>query len=192
MPVTDPVTFLRGTWTMARTIDDHAAGQAGTVEGRATFVPAGDGLRWVEEGTMRLGDYVGDGNREMRVRPDGDAWAVDFDDGRPFHPLDLRAGRCDVEHPCRADLYRGTLWAAGPDELHVAWRIGGPAKDTTITTVYRRVTASGVEGGTDPGGGVSVDPGATEDLPPTAPATPAAEDRDPAGADGAGSDRAGA
>ncbi|MCK9248236.1 MAG: DUF6314 family protein [Solirubrobacteraceae bacterium] len=146
VPVPDPLRFLPGSWSLDRTIEDHAAGRTGTVDGRARFVPDGDGLRWIEEGTLRLGGYVGDGAREMRVRPDGATWAVDFDDGRPFHPLDLRTGSCAVEHPCRADLYRGELRATGPDELRVTWRIGGPAKDLTITTVYRRTASSAADG----------------------------------------------
>ncbi|ADB50931.1 DUF6314 family protein [Conexibacter woesei] len=165
--VADLPAFLTGRWTLERTIDDRRAGRRGRASGEARFEPldagagasgvgasgvgasgaASGGLRWIEHGTVQIGDFAGEFSRELAIVPDGDAWLVRFDDGRPFHPLDLREGRCLVDHPCGADAYAGALRAfetpagpAGPagPELEVDWRVTGPAKDQRIVTRYRR------------------------------------------------------
>ncbi|MGX6449860.1 DUF6314 family protein [Patulibacter sp. S7RM1-6] len=138
VPVRDPRAFLAGTWAIDRDIHDHRAGRDGTLVGTATFTPDGDGLVWAERGTMRLGDFVGEGTRTLLVRPERDGWIVRFDDGRPFHPLDLAAGRCRVDHPCGEDHYAGEIRVEGEDRLVVAWRVVGPAKDHTIVSRYAR------------------------------------------------------
>jgi len=72
------------------------------------------------------------------LRDDDDAWEVRFDDGRPFHPLDLRAGRCAVDHPCGEDHYAGEIRVETPDTVVIAWRVVGPRKDQTIVSRYTR------------------------------------------------------
>lgn len=62
-----------------------------------------------------------------------------FDDGRPFHPLDLRAGRADVEHLCGSDTYRGTYVVAGAEAFSTRWRVTGPGRDDAIVTAYRKL-----------------------------------------------------
>jgi hypothetical protein len=142
VPVADPRTFLPGVWRIDREVHDARARTDGTFVGTATFGPEGDGLSWVEEGTLRLGAFAGHATRAMSVVPApagaGAPWEVRFDDGRPFHPLDLRSGSCPVDHPCGEDHYAG--WVRVEDEglLVVSWRVTGPAKDHTILTRYSR------------------------------------------------------
>jgi hypothetical protein len=129
--------FLPGDWSVTRTINDGDDGFAGT----ATFAPddGGDGaLRWQERGRLRLGGYDGEAHRTYLIVPDGHAWQVRFDDGRPFHPLDLSDGRGEAEHLCGPDTYRGVYEILGADHFTVTWTVTGPGRADTIASDYRR------------------------------------------------------
>ena len=147
MPLTpaterDPVRTLSGEWSYERTVADRDGGISGTATGTARFVPDGDGLEWIESGTLLIGDHRFDAKRRMSIRPEDGRWMVRFDDGRAFHPLDLSAGRCEVGHPCREDFYDGALELVEGDdgpELRTEWRVAGPSKDQLIRTRYRRI-----------------------------------------------------
>lgn len=141
--VPDVTAYLLGTWTVDRELVDRAVRGAGTFRGTATFRPVpgrGDGepphVAHTERGELAWG---GTAERTLRMRrgPDGTAH-VTFPDGRSFHDLDLRAGPWTARHPCAADRYTGTFTVVSADEWHVRWDVVGPAKDQTLTTVYRR------------------------------------------------------
>jgi hypothetical protein len=154
VPVDDPRTFLPGVWAIDRDVHDRLSGQDGRYTGEATFALDGPGLSWVERGTLTMGGHVGRATRTMAVVPvDGSAngatagtgtaaagprWEVRFDDGRPFHPLDLSTGSCPVDHPCGEDHYAGWVRVEHPDLLVVSWRVVGPRKDHTIVSRYSR------------------------------------------------------
>jgi hypothetical protein len=120
---------LVGRWTVDRVVRDERSDTTGRFHGTATFTPDG---RWVEEGTLEFGAYRGPARRELRIA-DGMVW---FDDGRPFHPLDL-TGR-PVEHLCGEDVYTGVYRLPAPDRLEVSWRIAGPRKTQRVDTSYSR------------------------------------------------------
>ena len=128
---TDPIGFLEGRWRAERRLTDLETGAEGEFVGVAEF--ARDGT-WTETGRLRFGAYDGEARRTLRL-VDG---AVEFEDGRPFHPLDLRTGACAVEHLCGEDRYAGEYRVVGPDELQVDWYVVGPRKRQLIETVYRR------------------------------------------------------
>ena len=138
----DPIGALSGRWEFERAVEDRRTGVSGVATGVARFEAEGDGLAWIESGTLVFGGHEFDAKRRMSIRPEDGRWMVRFDDGRLFHPLDLTAGRCEVGHPCRDDFYDGVLELAegneGP-ELRTEWRVAGPAKDQLIRTRYRRV-----------------------------------------------------
>ncbi|HTU14935.1 MAG TPA: DUF6314 family protein [Solirubrobacterales bacterium] len=142
MQVDDPVETLAGDWTFERTVTDSLSGTTGAASGIARFERSGDGLDWDETGTLRFGGHDFDAKRRMSIAREDGEWQVRFDDGRPFHPLDLNRGRCEVGHPCRDDFYSGTIemlsTGDGP-ELRTEWRVRGPKKDQLIRTRYRRV-----------------------------------------------------
>jgi hypothetical protein len=129
--VTQPITYLAGRWTVRRRLNDLENGVEGTFEGVAEF--SADGT-WTEIGRLRFGAYDGEARRVLRI-VEG---AVEFADGRPFHPLDLSGGACTVEHLCGDDRYAGEYTVLGPDELRVVWFVAGPRKRQAIETVYRR------------------------------------------------------
>ncbi|MFE1171089.1 DUF6314 family protein [Streptomyces sp. NPDC058773] len=141
-PVPDVGAYFAGRWSIERTVSDLRNGAEGSFRGTAGFRPgpAGGGLLHHEEGRLSWGGTVQPASRTLRwrPRPDGTA-AIDFADGRPFHDLDLRTGRWTAVHPCAADLYEGTFTVVGPDTWHLEWRVGGPAKEQLLCSVYRRL-----------------------------------------------------
>lgn len=137
---------LEGAWRIVRRIDDRRARHEARFHGTARIAPdpaLGPGaLAWHEEGDLASPAHRGRATRDMRIVPAGDAWEVLFADGRPFHPLDLRSGRCEVVHLCGADRYEGVIELPGPERASIAWRITGPAKDLVIAGDYRREGAT--------------------------------------------------
>ena len=125
------IAFLAGRWTVRRQLTDLETGTEGEFAGIAEF--EGDGT-WTESGRLRFGAYDGEARRVLRV-VDG---AVEFEDGRPFHALDLSGGTCAVEHLCGEDRYAGEYVVVGPDELRIVWLVTGPRKRQHIESVYRR------------------------------------------------------
>ena len=132
----DLPTWLSGSWDVARTINDGE----GRFAGVAAFAPDGEGgLYWRETGRLALDGHEGSVYRNLRVTPaPGGSWAARFDDGRPFHALDLRSGRCEAEHLCGADTYRGTYAVLDADRMTVCWRVTGPGRADVIASEYRR------------------------------------------------------
>jgi hypothetical protein len=127
---------LTGRWTVERRLRDRRSGQSGEFIGSAAFEPAGDGLRWTEQGRVRFAGHEGPAGRRLAIVPAGGGWLVQFEDGRPFHRLDLEGG--PVEHLCGADRYVGAYRLRDADTLDVRWRVTGPRKDLEIETTYRR------------------------------------------------------
>src|ERR1700744_6503907 len=100
--------WLHGRWTVRRTIN----GDGGHFNGVAEFTPAGgeqDVTRWVEHGDLTLGAYTGPARRALPLHPGAAGLQVRFDDGRPFHDLDLRHGHWEPTHLCGPDTYRGAF-----------------------------------------------------------------------------------
>jgi hypothetical protein len=132
----DPIDILTGRWRIERRLIDLDAGIAGDFRGHATFAPADDGLGWTEHGRLRLGGHDSEAGRRLAIVPTADGWLVTFEDGRPFHPLDLSGA--PVEHRCGDDRYLGEYRVLGPDTLHVTWHVTGPRKDQRIDSSYHR------------------------------------------------------
>ncbi|MEU5052593.1 DUF6314 family protein [Streptomyces sp. NPDC021096] len=153
-PVPDVAAYLTGRWTVDRTLVDLATGHRGTFRGTAEFRAAEDGagLVHVERGELTWNGAVNQAGRTLGLRPKPDGTAdVTFADGRPFHDLDLRAGRWTARHPCARDLYDGTFTVLSPDEWHLRWHAAGPAKDQLQYSVYRRQAADAVRPATGRG-----------------------------------------
>lgn len=126
--------WLAGEWSVQR----YISGGRGTFRGRASFTPRQDGTtRWHEAGQLVLDGHEGPASRTLTLDPDGQ---VRFDDGRPFHRLDLATGRCEAEHLCAPDTYRGTFEVLDDATLIVTWRVRGPGRDDTIRSHYTRHT----------------------------------------------------
>ena len=141
--VVDLAGFLSGTWRLDRELLD-ASGRTppGSFTGRGTFTPGAEVpglLRYVERGTVQFGSHRGRAVRCLGYHVAGPWARVEFDDGRYFHDLDLRSGVWEVEHLCRADLYRGRFEVDDEHRWHQQWTVTGPRKDQRIHTVLTRV-----------------------------------------------------
>ncbi|MFE2227248.1 DUF6314 family protein [Streptomyces kronopolitis] len=140
-PVPNAAAYLAGRWDVERTVHDLRTGAEGHFRGTAEFRPegTGDALLHVEEGQLTWDGTVYPASRTLRLRPRPDGTAgVEFADGRPFHDLDLRTGRWTARHLCAEDRYEGSFTAVAADEWRLRWRVGGPAKDQLLRSVYRR------------------------------------------------------
>ncbi len=138
--------FLRGDWRLTRTLEDRRADQRGRLDGQVVFAPAGAGLVYRERGVLRLGAFTGPTERVYRYGfPAPGRAEVAFEDGHPFHDLDLSHGRWSVAHRCRDDLYRGSFEVAGRDRWTVVWHVSGPRKDQVLCGRYDRADSLGAD-----------------------------------------------
>ncbi|MFF0162757.1 DUF6314 family protein [Streptomyces sp. NPDC005263] len=140
-PVPDLLAYLAGSWRVERSVRDLAGGDEGHFGGTTTFGRLDDGgLLHQERGTFTWRGVPRPAERTLLFLPGGSPGAVDvrFADGRPFHDLDLTAGRHVADHPCSADLYRGEFTVRDQDHWRTVWRVRGPAKDLVLTTDYAR------------------------------------------------------
>lgn len=122
-----------GVWTVSRDIT-HGDGTRGHFEGTATFTPDGDGLAYVEEGLLRLGQGA-PLNATQKYRWDADM-AVYFEDGRFFHRVPPLGG--PTSHWCAPDQYDGSYDFADWPGFTVVWRVSGPRKDYRMRSLYVR------------------------------------------------------
>jgi hypothetical protein len=124
--VSDLSAFLEGAWHLSRILDDRRT-------------PCGARLIYRERGVLRIGAYRGRAERDYRYAfPTPGRAEVAFDDGAPFHDLDLTAGTWSADHRCREDRYQGRFRVLAPDVWEAVWRVAGPRKDQTLTTRYSR------------------------------------------------------
>ena len=159
VPVPNLFAFLIGRWSLRRSrLDRRAGGTLLTVSGTAqwkaalsdTVSDAVDGALSASAPQMLLYSELGELRRAgapptstraaarwMSVPGVPSAARVAFDDGRPFHALDLASGECTVTHACSPDDYVGRF-SAGEAALTIVWHVTGPAKDYTSTTELTR------------------------------------------------------
>ena len=137
--ITDLRAFLEGAWRVLRTVEDRGSGMQGGFIGCGSFVPDAAGLGYAEDGVLRLTAYLGRASRRYLYRfPAPHRALVAFEDGRPFHALDLSRGAWAVTHACGKDTYRATFRVLGGDGWSSRWHIAGPRKDHLVTSHYRR------------------------------------------------------
>jgi hypothetical protein len=139
--------YLRGSWSVERTLLDRSTGTRGTFTGVVRFTDHDDGgLSWREEGTVRWASpggapFTAPANREYLLRPAETPAVLDayFPDGRPFHRMGFAAQANQDMHWCDPDTYRVTYTVLGPDEYGYRWDVTGPAKDQLLESVLRRL-----------------------------------------------------
>ena len=100
MSTVSTLTFLLGTWDVARTIEDHKLGTCGSFVGTAVLceIPADCRVirrqaSYTELGVLRFGTHQGEARRLLELRqPNESTVMFFFADGRPFTDLDLSTG----------------------------------------------------------------------------------------------------
>ena len=162
MRVTDTLAFAAGHWRIERVLADHRSGTQGRFTGSATLsepvpsepvlsqpalsepdepgpAPPWPALCYLETGELHFGTHSGPATRNLRYqgRTDGTV-EMRFADGHLFYRLDLRSGRCEAVHQCRADRYEITYLALSEDAAEERWQVHGPAKDYHATATLIR------------------------------------------------------
>ncbi len=135
---------FKGKWRLSRAIEDKLTGLQGTLEGEATFRPRSDGaLDYEETGALSYGDQAPVlASRRYIWATDGQGIAVSFEDGRPFHRIELDRLMPEANHHCEPDLYNVsydlTKWRGKKTEWRSIWRVVGPKKNYRMLSHYRR------------------------------------------------------
>jgi hypothetical protein len=136
LSVRDLPGWLDGRWAIERIIN----GSEGRFTGDAVFdLDRRGGALWSETGRLVIDGFDGLASRTLHLAPTHGAWQVRFDDGRPFHPLDLSTGRWAAEHRCGPDFYEGWFEVLDRDRMTIRWQVTGPERDDLIATEYRRI-----------------------------------------------------
>jgi len=148
-PVDDLYSFLQGSWSLYRTMNDLRLNMPGAMQGdvhiiQDTAVADGGDLVYREQGELRFGDYREVVHRSYIYKfPDrynaGHLGEVHFEHGGLFHLLDLSAGFQKVTHICKDDTYRGRVLVEGADIWHLNWFVTGPSKEIVIDSRYQRM-----------------------------------------------------
>jgi hypothetical protein len=128
-----------GLWSVTRDIEDFAGGPAGRFRGIARLTREEGGLRYAEQGWLRLGAQKMQAHRVYLWRFDGARRVrVLFDDGRPFHVFDWSGVESADEHLCARDLYK-VRYSFARESWHAHWRVTGQMKDYAATSRYLRL-----------------------------------------------------
>lgn len=109
------------------------------LRGTACFSACAAGLLLEEHGTISVGTYVGEATQRYVFQIEGASVAnICFEDGRPFHQLNLATGLARVRHDCPPDRYEGRYRALAPTCWLLSWRVTGPRKHQTLTSRFTR------------------------------------------------------
>jgi len=130
-----------GRWTLNRKIEDEAAGRSGEFVGEAVFQRSGDGLLYEERGTLHL-DGVPPLVAERRYlwrQGAGNRIEVCFDDGRPFHAINLDQTMPFDTHFCTPDVYDLVYDLRKFPSWGCRVRVEGPKKTYRLTSLYEFV-----------------------------------------------------
>jgi hypothetical protein len=161
MRVSDTLAFAAGHWRIERVLADHRSGTQGRFTGEAVLrepVPAGPvpadagpgepvpgepdaagAALYLETGELRFGTHTGPATRTLHYQGRADGTVdVRFADGHLFYRLDLRSGRCEAVHQCRADRYEITYLVLSEDVMEERWQVHGPGKDYRATATLIR------------------------------------------------------
>ena len=154
MSTVSTLTFLLGTWDVARMIEDHKLGTCRSFVGTAVLreIPADCRVvrpqaSYTELGVLRFGTHQGEARRLLELRQSNKSTVMFFfADGRPFTDLDLSAGTWESTHFCGKDCYEITTFVLSHDVLQERWKVRGPTKNYDAMTTLKRIDGGCVPG----------------------------------------------
>lgn len=128
-----------GRWSLDRVIEDAGAGRAGRLAGEARFAPDGPGaLLYEERGELRmegLAPLVAE-RRYLWRQVHSCRIEVFFEDGRPFHEIDLAQAMPSDTHLCAPDRYEMVYDLSAWPDWEWRTRVEGPRKAYCLTSRY--------------------------------------------------------
>lgn len=148
MEIVDTLGFLRGTWVIARSIEDRRTGTRGSFKGTATLteVPIGGDAalearaHYAEVGELRFGSHSGQARRTLEYRRLDDVTVmIYFANGRPFVDLDLSTGVWQSTHLCGDDRHEIATFVRSGNAMQERWRVQGPMTNYEAVTIHTRV-----------------------------------------------------
>lgn len=128
-----------GAWRIEREIEDVRAGRTGRFDGTASFRPAANGLDYLEQGTLHLGDAPPmTATRRYRWLDAGaNIIEVRFADGRVFHRFYADEPMPAASHDCPPDRYHVRYDFRQWPRWRAEWLVRGPSKSYGIASLYR-------------------------------------------------------
>lgn len=147
MPRLPELTDFIGAWTLERAIDDKLGAQDGKMTGTVRFTDAGPGLRYEEEGQLEYGvapPMVATRRYQWRRHPRG--IEVLYEDGGPFHLIEMNCLMPSAEHLCGADMYHVSYDFTKWPIWRAVWSVVGPSKDYRSTTTFAPIDARVITG----------------------------------------------
>ncbi|MGO8859606.1 MAG: DUF6314 family protein [Acidimicrobiales bacterium] len=148
MEIVDTLGFLRGTWAIARSIEDHRTGTRGSFKGTATLTEVPIGCRvalearahYAEVGELHFGTHTGQARRTLEYRQLDDMTVmVYFANGRPFVDLDLSTGAWQSNHLCGDDRHEIATFVRSSNIVQERWRVQGPMTNYEAITIHTRM-----------------------------------------------------
>ena len=137
-PVGDLKTWLAGSWSLERIINDHKHGKVNYMSGIVDFSSQRDGLVYHEQSKFVNGPHDYPTHQSYRYTfPFPHRAEVCFSDGRYFHMLDLSTGSDSCLYKCGSDIYKGKFKVVNAEQLYIEWNILGPKKKMTIQSVLK-------------------------------------------------------
>ncbi|TDT74901.1 hypothetical protein BDE40_1620 [Litoreibacter halocynthiae] len=136
---------FEGDWQLARIIEDRRNDIEGRLSGTANFTRVGPlELLYAEEGELVYGQQAAmlatrryiwrgfEGEHAGKI-------AVEFEDGRPFHLIELDRLMPDDDHHCDPDFYHVSYDFSRWPQWESIWRVVGPSKDYRMISRFQRV-----------------------------------------------------
>ena len=127
-----------GEWQIDRQIIDMMGQSEGTFQGTAAISASDDGMYYLEQGVLRMGNSALSATRSYVWRDAEHGISVFFDDGRPFHDIRLVGETAAAAHFCDPDQYDVSYDFSDWPVWTANWRVRGPRKDYVMRSIYRR------------------------------------------------------
>ena len=130
-----------GEWELTKEIQDYTGQSSGKFSGAARFTNHDDHTALYHEGgTLELttGQSMRAERRYRWLQESNGKVAVLFEDGRPFHLVDLNESSPSGHHFCDPDTYQVEYDFSDWPNWKSTWRVTGPRKDYIMHSEFRR------------------------------------------------------
>jgi hypothetical protein len=128
---------FEGAWVLERRINHDNAPDA-QFRGSARFRSHGEGLVYEEKGLLKVDGHRAVSAQRSHLWRTGEGGVIEvlFEDGRPFHVIDLRSP--SDTHFCDPDTYEVAYRFGGWPDWICTWKVTGPKKAYQMVSTYRR------------------------------------------------------